>query len=156
MRRRIGLTVVLLAGIALCVPAVSTARSGTYYTTFRSKYGPVQTALNRVGTACGYGAVTRVDQMPACGRRVAPFRTALAGLLIFLTDTPPAPKVKAEVALAIATTRVLQQRFTALASIIARKDLAGFKAMTRSGAHPIDKPITAFNTALNNLEIDLL
>ena len=155
MRRGIALALVVSAAVGLGLPATSAARSGDYYATFRSTYRPVQAALNRVGTACGYGAVTRVDQLPACGSRVAPFRTAVGRLLRFLTYTTPPAKVKADVARAVATTKVLQQRFATLASIIARKDLARFKAMSGT-SHPIDKAITAFNTALNNLEIDLI
>jgi len=154
LRHGIALLLVVFAGVGLVLPATSPARPSDYYSTFFSKYKPVQSALVSVGTACGYGAVTRVDQLPACGRRVAPFRTAVSRLLLFLTHTAPPPKVKTEVARLIATTKVLQQRYATLASFIARKDLARFKAIGGTG-HPIDKATTAFNSVLNNLLIDL-
>ena len=154
-RRLLVLISVVSVGVCLGFPVTSAAHSDDYYGKFRSTYRPVQAALGRVSTACGYGVVTRVDQLPACGSRVAPFRTTVARLLQFLTRTTPPAKVKADVSRAVTTTKVLQQQFATLASIIARKDLARFKAMGGTG-HPIDKAITAFNTALNNLEIDLI
>ena len=154
-RRLLVLVSVVSVGVCLGFPVTSAAHSDDYYSQFRTTYRPVQAALGRVSTACGYGAVTRVDQLPACGSRVAPFRKTVARLLLFLTHTTPPTKVKADVSRAVATTKVLQLRFATLASIITQKNLARFKAMGGAG-HPIDKAITAFNTALSNLEIDLI
>ena len=139
----------------LGLPAASTAHTNGYYAAFRADYRPVQAAMGRMTAACAYGAVTRVEQLPSCGSRVAPFRKTVARLLQFLTRTTPPANVKADVSRAVAKTKVLQQRFTALATITKKHDLARFKAIGGTG-HPIDRAITAFNTALGNLEIDLL
>ncbi len=143
------------AGASLGFPAAGAAHTDGYYARFRTTYRPAQAALGRVTKACACGAVTRVDQLPSCGARVAPFRKTVTRLLRFLTRTAPPARVKADVNRAIATTRVLQQRFTTLAAIIKDQDLARFKAIGGTG-HPIDRAITAFSTTLGNLEIDLL
>ena len=151
---KLAFILVVCSGACLGFVSTSAADSGGYYRHFRSTYGPVQAGLGPVGNACGYGRVTSVAQLPACGRRVAPFRRTVASLLRFLTQTTPPAKVKADVGRAVRITKVLQLRFATLASIIARKDLARFKAMSGTG-RPIDDAITAFNTALDNLYIDL-
>ena len=69
-------------------------------------------------------AVNRVQQRPACARQVARFRVAVAGFLQFLTHTPPPAKARADVRTLISATRVLQQRFTTVAGIVKRKELA--------------------------------
>jgi hypothetical protein len=150
-------SVAALASTVATVAAASpsAAHASDYYGKFRVAYRPVQATLDRVSAACAFGAVTRVYQLPACGNRVAQFRTAVARLLQFLTHSTPPAKAKADVRAAVATTGVVQQRFTTLAALIKRKNLVRFKAMGGEG-HPIDKAITAFNTALGNLEIDLI
>jgi hypothetical protein len=143
---------VVSVGSCLYAPAESAARASSYVSRFRAAYLPVVATLNRVTPACA--PVTRVQQLPACGTRVAPFRVALARLLQFVTHTTPPANAKADVRTLVTSIRVLQQRFTTLAAIIKRNDLARFKAIGGTG-HPIDNAINAFVSAIGTLEIDL-
>jgi hypothetical protein len=133
------------------VPATNAA-SSSYASGFRAAYLPVYAALTRVSGACP--SVSRVQQLPACGARVAPFRVALAHLLRFVTQTTPPASANTDVRTLATTIRVLQQRFTTLAALIKRNDLARFKAMGGQG-HPIDIAITAFGSAVGNVVIDV-
>jgi hypothetical protein len=150
-------TLVVLTGltasvvVCLCTAAASVAPA-TYVSSFRAAYLPVVATLNRVTPACA--SATRVSQLPACGRRVAPFRAALAHLLQFVTRATPPASARADVRALAASIRVLQQRFATLAAIIKREDLARFKAMGGLG-HPIDNAINAFVSAIGSLEIDV-
>jgi hypothetical protein len=150
-------TVVVVAGLAalvvlcLCTPAASAAPA-TYASSFRAAYLPVVATLNRVTPACA--SATRVSQLPACGRRVAPFRAALAHLLQFVTRATPPASARADVRALAASIRVLQQRFATLAAIIRREDLARFKAIGGLG-HPIDNAINAFVSAIGSVQVDV-
>jgi hypothetical protein len=139
-------------GLSLFLADGSAAHSDSYASKLRTAYLPIVTTLNRVTPACA--TVTTVGQLPACGRRVAPFRVAVAHFLQFLTSTPPPATAKADVRALITATKVLQRTFTTLATIINRKDLARSKAMGGPG-HPIDNAIQAFVSAIGVVMLDL-
>jgi hypothetical protein len=143
---------VVSVGSCLYAPVLSAARTESYASRFRAAYLPVVATLDRVTPACA--PVTRVEQMPACGTRVAPFRVALAHLLQFATHATPPAAAKADVRVLVGSIKVLQQRFTTLAAVIQRKDLPRFKALGGLG-HPIDNAINAFVSAIGNLVVDL-
>src|SRR5437667_4993323 len=97
MRRTLMVLTVLIVSVGSCFYASgdSAARASSYVSRFRAAYLPVFTTLNRVTPACA--SVTRVPQLPACGKRVAPFRAAVAHLLQFETHATPPVKAKADV-----------------------------------------------------------
>ena len=132
--------------------AEQVARADSYASGFRTAYMPVVATLHRVSLVCP--SVTRVDQLPACGTRVAPFRAALAHLLQFVTHTTPPASAKTDIRMLTTSIKVLQQRFTTLAGHIKRSDLARFKAMG-GGGHAIDNAINAFSGAVGNVVIDV-
>jgi len=98
--------------------------------------------------------VTRVQQLSACGKEVARFRVAVARFVQFLTHAPPPAKARADVRTLISATRVLQQRFAAVAGIVKRKELARLKAIGGFG-HPIDRAIQEFLSAVGILGVDV-
>jgi hypothetical protein len=114
----------------------SNASAPSYVSGFRPAYLPVVTTLNQVTPACA--DASRANQLPACGVRVAAFRAATARLERFVTHTAPPPKAKEAAREMAASLRIMQARFTTLAALIKRKDLAGFLAMGGPG-RPIDK-----------------
>lgn len=142
----------LVGAIALCAPAAGTAGAGGYVGGFRAAYLPVVRTLQGVSGACPNA--NTVAQLPACAARVAPFRTALAGLHRFVTQTAPPAQAKTDVRTLVASIRLLQQRFTKLAGFLKQKDLARFKAMGGEGS-PIRNAIGGFISAVQNLVIDL-
>jgi hypothetical protein len=146
--------VALVGATALCAPASGIARSDSSYVSgFRAAYLPVWKTLAGVSAKCP-GPRT-LAELPACGARVAPFRTALAGLYTYVTTTTPAPAAaKASVRTFAASIRVLQQRFATLAGYINQRNLARFMAMGGENS-PIRNGIGAFFTALGNVVIDV-
>jgi hypothetical protein len=54
----------------------------------------------------------------------------------------------------ISATRVLQQRFTTVAGIVKRKELARLKAIEGLG-HPIDRAVQEFLSAVGILALDV-
>ena len=153
MRRTLMACSVLLlsSGLYLGAADAQTVAGSSYASRFRAAYLPVFRSVNQQTRVCP--AVTRVQQLPACGKAIAPFRLALSRFLRFLTHTPPPPKARADVRALVSATTVLQQRFTTLAGIIKRKELARFKAMGGLG-HPIDRAIQGFFSAVAILAVD--
>ena len=147
------LVVVVVAGLCLYVPREGTARASSYVSGFRAAYLPVVATLHRITPVCA--TATRVEQLPACGAAIAPFRVALARLLRFVTHTtPPAQIPKADVQTLAGSIRVLQQRFATSAALIKQKNVARLRAMGGPG-HAIDNAIDAFKGAVGNVVVDL-
>ena len=144
--------VVLVGSSTLWTPAAGSARAGSYVSGFRAAYLPVFNTLERVRKACP--GPRKLAELPACGARVAPFRTALAGLHRYVTHTPPPAAARADIRTFTASIRVLQQRFTTLAGYIRQKDLARFLAMGGEGS-PIRNAIGAFFNTLGNVVVDI-
>jgi hypothetical protein len=153
MRRTLIICTILVLSGGPCAGAVEAkaVTSLSYASRFRAAYLPVFRSLNSQTSVCQ--AVSRVQQLPACGKQIAPFRLAVARFLQFLTHTPPPAKARADIRALVTATKVLQQRFTTLAGIIKQKDLARFKAMGGLG-HPIDRAIQAFVSAIGLLVLD--
>jgi hypothetical protein len=129
------------------------ARAATGYASgFRAAYMPVVTTLHGVSGACP--DANTVQKLPACAARVAPFRTALAHLLAYVTHTAPPAQAKADVRTLAASIRILQQRFATLAMLLRQKNLARVRAMGGLG-HPIDNAINAFVSAVGSVVIDV-
>lgn len=132
--------------------AFSTASATGYVFGLRAAYLPVVATLNYVTPACA--GASQVNQLPACGIRVAAFRIAVARLERFVTHTAPAPKAK-EAAREMATSlRVMLARFTTLAALIKRKELTPFLTMGGPG-RPIDNSIQAFVGAVGAINVEL-
>jgi len=149
--------VALVGSSVLWTPAAGSAsaantRAGSYASGFRAAYLPVWKTLGNVSKACP-GPRT-VAELPACGARVAPFRTALAGLYKYVTTTPPPAAAKADVRRFAASIRVLQQRFATLAGYIKQKNLTRFLAMGGENS-PIRNAIGAFVTGLGTVVVDV-
>jgi hypothetical protein len=144
--------VALAAAAAVSTPAAGFARADSYVSGFRAAYLPAFKTLAGVSATCP-GPRT-LAQLPACGARVAPFRTALARLLRYVTTTTPPAPAKRSVRTFAASIRVLQQRFAKLAGYIKQKDLPRFTAMGGENS-PIRNAIGAFFTALGNVVIDV-
>jgi hypothetical protein len=153
MRKLIGVAVVSVT-VALCGTAslAHGSSSTTYVAGFRPAYLPVVSTLNKVTTACA--SLTRRAELPACGRRVAAFRVAVAHLLSFVTNTPPPAKLKTANRELIVSIKTLQRVFARLAVQIKRKNLAGVLALGGLG-HPIDNAIQGFVGAISFLDLAL-
>jgi hypothetical protein len=141
------------AGSAHAVSAdTGRAHAGSYVSGFRAAYLPVWKTLDRVSKACP-GPRT-LAQLPACGARVAPLRTALAGLYKYVTRRTPPAAARADIRTLAGSIRVLQQRFATLAGYIQQKNLARFLAMGGEDS-PIRNAIGAFFTSLNDVVVDV-
>jgi len=74
---------------------------------------------------------------------VAAFRDAVARLQQLVTHTSPPAKAQVANRRLTASLQVMQARFTALAALIEKKDIGGFRAMGGPGK-PIDNSIQSF------------
>jgi hypothetical protein len=149
--------VALVGSSVLWTPSAGSAHADSahaskYVSGFRAAYLPVWKTLARVSKACP-GPRT-LAELPACGARVAPFRTALAGLYKYVTTTPPPAAAKADVHTFSASIKVLQQRFATLAGYIKQKNLTRFLAMGGENS-PIRNAIGAFFSTLGNVVVDV-
>jgi hypothetical protein len=141
---------VIVSAALLCTSCGGSSTS--YASGFRPAYLPVVTRLNRVTPACAYA--TQVGQLPACGRRVAAFRAAVARLRHFVTQTSPPAKAQVANRQLIASLRIMQARFTTLAALIEKKDIGRFRAMGGPGK-PIDNSIQSFVAAVGAIDAQL-
>ena len=142
----------LVGSSALWAPAAGNAHTAAYVPGFRAAYVPVWKTLEMVSKTCR-GPRT-LAELPACGARVAPFRTALAGLYKYVTHTTPPAPAKASVRTFAASIKVLQQRFATLAGYIRQKNLPRFLAMGGENS-PIRNGIGSFFSALGNVVVDV-
>ena len=144
--------VALVGSSTLWTPAAGSAHAGSYVSGFRAAYLPVFNTLEKVSKACP--GPRKLAELPACGARVAPFRTALADLYRYVTRTTPPAAAKADIRTFTASIRVLQQRFATLAGYIRQKDLARFLAMGGESS-PIRTAIGTFFSALGSVVVDI-
>lgn len=142
--------VVIASAALLCTSCGGAPTS--YASGFRPAYLPVVTTLNRVTPACAFA--TQVAQLPACGRRVAAFQAAIVRLKAFVSQTAPPMKAQAANRELLASLRIMRARFSTLAALIKRKDIAGFLAMGGPGK-PIDISIQRFVAAVGALDAQL-
>jgi hypothetical protein len=91
--------------------------------------------------------------MPACGKRVEAFQSAVARLARYLTTTTPPAGATAAAHSLVVSLQDMQKAFTKLAARIKQRDLDGFLAMGGLGG-PIDTPIQAFVSAVENLDAE--
>ena len=148
----IALVAVLFAGVSVGLPAASTAHTNDYYAQFRTSYDPVVVALDRVGSGCGYAAVTRVEQLPSCGARVVSFRKSVAPTPAVPDSYRTAGERESRREASDRDDHLLRHQFTTLVTIIKKHDIARFKA---NWGHrlSIEKAITAFSTAWKTLRL---
>jgi NADH:ubiquinone oxidoreductase subunit 6 (subunit J) len=123
-----------------------------YAAGFRVAYLPVVTTLNQVTAKCA--SVRRVAELPACGKRVAAFRTATSHLLAYINQTTPPAKAKADVTRLRGTIKLLQRQFAKFATLIRERNLKGVLAMGGLG-RPLDSSIQGFSSSIQLLDLDL-
>lgn len=152
VRLSAGLLVSATVVVLTSVSPASASPSTTYVAGFRPAYLPVVATLNKVTIACA--SLSRRSQLPACGKRVAGFRLAVAQLLFFVTHNKPPAKIKIANQELIVSLKGLQRVFTRLAVVIKDKNLAGVLALGGLG-HPIDNATQAFIGAIGYLDVAL-
>lgn len=151
---RVSAVLLVSATVAVLISASSASASSstTYVVGFRPAYLPVVATLNKVTIACA--SLSRKSQLPACGKRVAAFRLAVAHLLFFVTHTTPPAKIKVANQELIVSLKRVQRVFIRLAAMIRDKNLAGTLALGGQG-HPIDNAIQGFVGAIGYLDVVL-
>jgi hypothetical protein len=121
-----------------------------YAGAFRQDYVKVVSTLNAVSAACDHTLTTAT--LPACGKRVAAFQTAMDNLSTYIQQRTPPANAATQVHTTAQALASMQATFGMLAERIKNRNAKAVNAMAGSGKPLTDSIVSFFDAAIPSLD----